>query len=66
MAQAKECQQVLWLPDNERYIKEVDAMNVFMCLKNKNSDTILVTPSLNGLILPVSLIKVFWILDGHG
>jgi branched-subunit amino acid aminotransferase/4-amino-4-deoxychorismate lyase len=34
MAQAKGCQQVLWLHGDERYITEVGTMNVFMCLKN--------------------------------
>jgi branched-chain amino acid aminotransferase len=51
-AQAKGCQQVLWLHGDERYITEVGTMNVFMCLKNKNGGTELVTPPLNGLILP--------------
>jgi branched-chain amino acid aminotransferase len=37
---------------DERYITEVGTMNVFMCLKNKNGGTELVTPPLNGLILP--------------
>jgi branched-chain amino acid aminotransferase len=52
MAQAKGCQQVLWLHGDERYITEVGTMNVFMCLKNKKGGTELVTPPLNGLILP--------------
>lgn len=52
MAQAKGCQQVLWLHDTQRYITEVGTMNVFMCLKNKKGKTEIVTPPLNGLILP--------------
>ena len=52
MAQAKGCQQVLWLYGEERYITEVGTMNVFMHLKNKTGGTELVTPPLNGLILP--------------
>jgi branched-chain amino acid aminotransferase len=52
MAQAKGCQQVLWLHGDERYITEVGTMNVFMYLKNKKGETELVTPPLNGLILP--------------
>lgn len=50
-ANAKGCQQVLWLHDKDRYITEVGTMNVFMCLKNKKGIE-LVTPPLNGLILP--------------
>ena len=52
MAQAKGCQQVLWLHDTQRYITEVGTMNVFMCLKDKKGKTEIVTPPLNGLILP--------------
>jgi branched-chain amino acid aminotransferase len=52
MAQAQGCQQVLWLHGDERYITEVGTMNVFMYLKHKKGGTELVTPPLNGLILP--------------
>jgi len=52
MAQAKGCQQVLWLHGDERYITEVGTVNVFMCLKNEKGDTELVTSPLNGLLLP--------------
>ena len=52
MAQAKGCQQVLWLHGDQRHITEVGTMNVFMCLKTKKGATELVTPPLNGLILP--------------
>ena len=38
-ANAKGCQQVLWLHGPERYITEVGTMNVFMCLKNKKGPT---------------------------
>ena len=52
LAHAKGCQQVLWLHGTERYITEVGTMNVFMCLKDKKGKTEIVTPPLNGLILP--------------
>jgi len=52
MAQAQGCQQVLWLDGEKRYITEVGTMNVFIYLKNKKGKTELVTPPLNGLILP--------------
>lgn len=52
MAQAQGCQQVLWLYGDKRYVTEVGTMNVFIYLKNKKGKTELVTPPLNGLILP--------------
>jgi len=52
MAQAQGCQQVLWLYGEKRLITEVGTMNVFMYLKNKKGGTELITPPLNGLILP--------------
>ncbi|CAF0999704.1 unnamed protein product [Adineta steineri] len=52
MAQAQGCQQVLWLYGEKRYVTEVGTMNVFMCLKNKKGGVEIVTPPLDGLILP--------------
>jgi len=46
------CHQLLWLFGEDRQITEVGAMNVFIFYKNNNGDKVLVTPSLNGLILP--------------
>lgn len=52
MAQAQGCQQVLWLSGEKRYITEVGTMNLFIHLKNKKGGNELITPPLNGLILP--------------
>lgn len=52
MAQAQGCQQVLWLSGEKRYITEVGTMNVFIYMKNKQGKNELITPPLNGLILP--------------
>ncbi len=52
MAHEQGCQQVLWLYGDKRYITEVGTMNVFMYLKTKKGVNELVTPPLNGLILP--------------
>ncbi|CAF0819394.1 unnamed protein product [Adineta ricciae] len=52
LAQEQGCQQVLWLYGEKRYITEVGTMNVFMCIKDKKGGVELVTPPLNGLILP--------------
>ena len=52
MAHAQGCQQVLWLHGDKRHITEVGTMNVFMYLKNKKGANELVTPPLNGIILP--------------
>lgn len=46
------CQQILWLSGDKRYITEVGTMNVFMYMKNKQGINELITPPLNGLILP--------------
>ncbi|XP_044012781.1 branched-chain-amino-acid aminotransferase [Aphidius gifuensis] len=45
-------QQVLWLYGDDHQVTEVGTMNVFMFFINENGDKELVTPSLNGLILP--------------
>ncbi|CAF4134665.1 unnamed protein product, partial [Rotaria sordida] len=52
LAHSKGCQQVLWLYGNKQHITEVGTMNVFIYLKNKKGSNELVTPPLNGLILP--------------
>ncbi|XP_062994793.1 branched-chain-amino-acid aminotransferase, mitochondrial isoform X2 [Elgaria multicarinata webbii] len=50
---AKEgCQQVLWLYDDDHQITEVGTMNIFLFWKNQQGDLELVTPPLNGIILP--------------
>ncbi|KAJ3330714.1 branched-chain-amino-acid aminotransferase [Blyttiomyces sp. JEL0837] len=45
-------QQNLWLFGEEEYITEVGTMNLFVLWKNKNGETELVTPPLDGTILP--------------
>ncbi|OQR72481.1 branched-chain-amino-acid aminotransferase, partial [Tropilaelaps mercedesae] len=45
-------QQVLWLFGEDQQITEMGAMNVFVLLEDKNGEPELVTPPLNGLILP--------------
>ncbi|MGE3852004.1 MAG: branched-chain amino acid aminotransferase [Planctomycetota bacterium] len=48
-ARKKGCSQVLWLDGKEhRYVEEVGAMNIFFVFEGKK----LVTPALNGSILP--------------
>lgn len=51
-ANAQGCQQVLWLYGEKRLVTEVGTMNLFMFLKKKKGGNELVTPPLNGLILP--------------
>nr|CAG4649289.1 EOG090X051P [Scapholeberis mucronata]SVE93585.1 EOG090X051P [Scapholeberis mucronata] len=45
-------QQVLWLYGEDHQLTEVGTMNIFVFLKNKNGERELITPPLNGLILP--------------
>lgn len=45
-------QQVLWLYGEHNEITEVGAMNIFMVYLNDDGEKELVTPPLNGLILP--------------
>ncbi|GAB6019460.1 hypothetical protein CHUAL_001038 [Chamberlinius hualienensis] len=45
-------QQVLWLFGDDHQLTEVGTMNIFVLLINKNGEKELVTPPLNGLILP--------------
>ncbi|KAL8176790.1 UNVERIFIED_CONTAM: Branched-chain-amino-acid aminotransferase, mitochondrial [Gekko kuhli] len=50
---AKEgCQQVLWLYGDDHQLTEVGTMNIFMFWKDQQGDLELVTPPLNGIILP--------------
>ncbi|XP_054848853.1 branched-chain-amino-acid aminotransferase, cytosolic-like isoform X1 [Eublepharis macularius] len=50
---AKEgCQQVLWLYGEDHQLTEVGTMNIFMFWKDQQGDLELVTPPLNGIILP--------------
>lgn len=44
--------QNLWLHGPEHYLTEVGTMNMFVVLKTQNGDTELVTPPLDGMILP--------------
>lgn len=50
-ANKKGCQQVLWLFGEEEYLTEAGTMNMFLVLKNKNGETELITPPLDGTIL---------------
>ncbi len=47
MAKSKKCSQVLWLDSTHEAIEEVGTMNVFFVFKDE-----IVTPALNGSILP--------------
>ncbi|XP_071756584.2 branched-chain-amino-acid aminotransferase, cytosolic isoform X2 [Centroberyx gerrardi] len=46
------CQQVLWLYGEDHQITEVGTMNVFLYWINENGEEELVTPPLDGIILP--------------
>lgn len=46
------CQQVLWLLGDKEYLTEVGTMNIFLVVKNKKGEIELVTPPLDGTILP--------------
>ncbi|XP_028408900.1 branched-chain-amino-acid aminotransferase, cytosolic-like isoform X3 [Dendronephthya gigantea] len=48
----KNCEQVLWLFGDDEQITEVGTMNLFIFLENENGEKELVTPPLDGLILP--------------
>ncbi|XP_035214114.1 branched-chain-amino-acid aminotransferase, cytosolic-like [Stegodyphus dumicola] len=52
IAQEQGLQQVLWLMGKDLQITEVGAMNVFFVLKQTNGEIELVTPPLDGTILP--------------
>ncbi|XP_061081357.1 branched-chain-amino-acid aminotransferase, mitochondrial isoform X2 [Conger conger] len=51
-AQNQDCQQVLWLYGDEEEITEAGTMNLFIYWTNKRGEKELVTPPLDGLILP--------------
>ncbi|XP_074995174.1 branched-chain-amino-acid aminotransferase, mitochondrial-like isoform X3 [Calonectris borealis] len=51
-AQARGCQQVLWLHGPERLLTEVGTMNLFVFWHREDGELELVTPPLDGLILP--------------
>ncbi|XP_049648681.1 LOW QUALITY PROTEIN: branched-chain-amino-acid aminotransferase, mitochondrial-like [Accipiter gentilis] len=51
-AQAQGCQQVLWLHGPERLLTEVGTMNLFVFWHREDGEPELVTPPLDGLILP--------------
>ncbi|XP_022781770.1 branched-chain-amino-acid aminotransferase-like isoform X2 [Stylophora pistillata] len=51
-AEMQGLQQVLWLYGEERQITEVGTMNIFMFWINEDGEQELITPPLNGLILP--------------
>ncbi|XP_006812634.2 branched-chain-amino-acid aminotransferase, cytosolic-like [Saccoglossus kowalevskii] len=46
------CQQALWLYGDQHQLTEVGTMNIFMYWKNTQGEIELVTPPLDGLILP--------------
>lgn len=51
-AAEKGLQQVLWLYGEDHQLTEVGTMNIFMFYANEKGEKVLVTPPLNGLILP--------------
>ncbi|CAB4003359.1 branched-chain-amino-acid aminotransferase, cytosolic-like, partial [Paramuricea clavata] len=51
-ARKRNCEQVLWLYGEDQQITEVGTMNLFIYLENENGEEELVTPPLDGLILP--------------
>lgn len=51
-AQALGCQQVLWLHGPQRLLTEVGTMNLFVYWQRPDGEAELVTPPLDGLILP--------------
>lgn len=51
-AEAQNHQQVLWLYGEDHTLVEVGTMNIFIYMKKTNSEYELVTPPLDGLILP--------------
>lgn len=46
------CDQVLWVQGPEQELAEVGAMNIFVVLRGKHGQMELVTPPLNGTVLP--------------
>ncbi|GFQ89974.1 branched-chain-amino-acid aminotransferase, cytosolic [Trichonephila clavata] len=52
LAEMQKLQQVLWLFGENHQLAEVGTMNIFVFLKNASGDLELVTPPLDGTILP--------------
>ncbi|KAJ9075037.1 branched-chain-amino-acid transaminase bat2 [Entomophthora muscae] len=52
LAADNECQQNLWIFGEEDKITEVGTMNLFVHLKTKEGETVLISPPLDGTILP--------------
>ena len=66
-AAKKGYQQNLWLFGDEHYLTEVGTMNLFVVLKNDDGSFEVVTPPLNGMILPgVTRDSVLALLRAHG
>lgn len=58
--------QILWLFGDEHYITEVGTMNMFAVLKKEDDTWEVVTPPLNGLILPgVTRMSILELLRAH-
>lgn len=51
-AAKKNCEQVLWLYGEEQQLTEVGTMNLFIFWENENGEKELLTPPLDGIILP--------------
>lgn len=51
-AQERGFEQVLWLYGEDDQITEAGTMNIFILIKNEEGDPELITPPLNGIILP--------------
>lgn len=51
-AQKKGCQQILWLYGDDYKVTEAGTMNCFMFWENKQGEMELITPGLDGTILP--------------
>ncbi|XP_019640026.1 PREDICTED: branched-chain-amino-acid aminotransferase, cytosolic-like [Branchiostoma belcheri] len=51
-AERRGCQQVLWLYGDDHQLTEVGTMNIFMYWENESGEPELVTPPLEGIILP--------------
>ncbi|KAK9498216.1 hypothetical protein O3M35_004080 [Rhynocoris fuscipes] len=51
-ALSKGLQQVLWLYGDDNQVTEAGTMNLFVVILNSNGERELITPPLNGLILP--------------
>lgn len=65
-AAARGYQQILWLFGEEHYVTEVGTMNFFVVLKKDDGVWEVVTPPLNGLILPgVTRLSILELLRAH-